>query len=47
MDPNTFVYLVITLMAIIVALSTIKIVILNCILNNIEEIVYFIKSMKR
>lgn len=46
MDPNTFVYLVITFMAIIVVLSTIKTVILHYILDNVEEIVYLIKSMK-
>jgi len=47
MDANTFVYLVITLMTIIVVLSTIKTVTLHLILDNVEEIVYLIKSMKR
>ena len=46
MDPNTFVYLVITFMVIIVVLSTIKTVILHFILDNVEEIVCLIKSMK-
>ena len=45
MDPNTFVYLVITFMAIIVVLSTIKTVILHFILDNVEEIVYHLKVM--
>ena len=47
MDSNTFTNLVITLMAVIIVLSTIKTVIFHCILNNIEEMVYLIKSMKR
>ena len=46
MDPNTFACLVITLMAIIVVLSTIKTVILHFILDNVEEMVHLIKSMK-
>jgi len=45
MDSNTFTNLVVTLMAVIVVLSTIKTVILHLILDNVEEIVYHLKVM--